>query len=613
MYSAPLKDLQFVLEQQLQASQLAQYPRHADYSPDLVVSILAEAARFASEILEPLNRSGDQAGAQWDASGAVRMPAGYREAYQRFVADGWPQLGIDTEHGGQGVPLVVATAVEEIWFGANVAFMLCPQLGRGAVEALTLAGSPALQQRFLPPMVSGEWTGTMNLTESQAGSDLAAIRTHATPQGDCYRLRGQKIFITFGEHDMAANIVHLVLARIDGAPAGVKGISLFVVPKFLGAAEAQAVGFTAPADANSTAGMVHNDVRCVSIEHKLGIHASPTCVMSYGDTQGAVGYLVGEPHHGLEYMFIMMNAARLSVGVQGIGLAERAWQQAADWARTRVQGKPVGSGATAGATIIDHPDVRRMLLRMKSSVEGMRALALYSAMQLDLARAQSAGDAGTARRLQTRGELLIPIVKGFCTEQVNVVASLAVQVHGGMGYIEETGVAQTLRDARITAIYEGTTGIQANDLLGRKLVRDGGAALRDLLQALNEMLASAPLGEAHAAALAMRAQAGESLRVLQDTAQALLQRAAQSPAEAYAVSVPFLELCGLTLGGALLVHGALLAQLSLQNGATDSAFMQGKLQTARFYVDHWLPQAMALAQIVTCGGASVMQARTELL
>ena len=613
MYTAPLKDLQFVLERQLDAKRLAQYPRFADYSPDLAASILSEAGRFASQILEPLNRSGDQTGAQRDVSGAVRVPPGFRAAYQRFVADGWPQLGVDTEHGGQGVPLVVATAVEEIWFGANVAFMLCPQLARGAIEALILAGSPELKQRFLPPMVRGEWAGTMNLTESQAGSDLAAIRTRATPQdgsrGESYRLHGQKIFITYGEHDMAANIVHLVLARIDGAPTGVKGISLFVVPKFLTLKEARAAGFTGDAGAD---GLVHNDVRCVSIEHKLGLHASPTCVMSYGDTEGAVGYLVGEAHHGLEYMFVMMNAARLSVGVQGIGLAERAWQQAVEWARTRVQGRPLGSGAGAGATIIEYPDVRRMLLSMKSAVEAMRALALYSAMQLDLALGQSASDPGAARGLQARAELLTPVVKGFCTEQVNDIVSLAIQIHGGMGYIEETGVAQTMRDARITAIYEGTTGIQANDLLGRKLLRDDGATLRELSRALTGMLASVVLDDSHAAARAMREQAVDSLRTLENAARALLGAATQSQADAYAVSVPFLKLCGLTIGGALLVHGALVAQSAMQD-SDDTAFMQGKLQTARFYADHWLPQAAALAQIVTRGGASVMQARTELL
>jgi alkylation response protein AidB-like acyl-CoA dehydrogenase len=593
MYRAPLKDLQFVLERQLRVAALGALPRFAEFSAELVEAVLGEAARFAEQVLEPLNRVGDREGARWSEQG-VQTAQGFRDAYQQFVQGGWPQLGVETRHGGQGVPLALATAAEEIWFGANVAFMLCPQLGRGAVEALLMAGSPSLQAAFLPKMVSGEWAGTMDLTEPQAGSDLAAIRTRAVPDGDHYRIFGQKIFITYGDHDLADNIIHLVLARIDGAPPGVKGISLFVVPKLL-------------PDAHGAPGSA-NDLRCVSIEHKLGIHASPTCAMSYGDHAGAIGYLVGEPNHGLEYMFVMMNSARLSVGVQGIGLAEKALQQASEWARTRVQGRPVGADPAARATIIEHPDVRRMLLAMKSSVEAMRVLALYTALQFD--RAHGGMDVAQREAARLRGELLIPVVKGWCTEQVNDVVSLGVQVHGGMGFIEETGIAQTMRDARITAIYEGTTAIQANDLLGRKLLRDGGAAFRALLQELATDIARSAADETLAPIVAASLAAIDSLRA---TGESLAHRAVELPVEAYAVAVPFLQLCGFVIGGALLTQSAAVAAVELTKPGADADFLRAKLQTARFYADHWLPQAGALARVVAGGGASVAGAQSALI
>ena len=462
-----------------------------------------------------------------------------------------------------------------------------------------MAGTPELKARFLPKMISGEWTGTMNLTEPQAGSDLAAVRTRAVPdavsKGAAWRIFGQKIFITYGEHDMSENIVHLVLARIDGAPAGVKGISLFVVPRIVLETGAR------------------NDVRCVSIEHKLGIHGSPTCVMAYGDKEGALGYLVGEANHGLEYMFVMMNSARLSVGVQGIGLAERAYQQALDWARTRVQGKPVGTarGATTEVAlpIIAHPDVKRMLLSMKSNVEAMRVLAIYAALQQDLGHALE--DVGARALAQARAELLTPIVKGWCTEQVNEVTSTAVQVHGGMGFIEETGVAQTMRDARITAIYEGTTGIQANDLIGRKLLRDGGVTMLTLIDALQAMLRADAAKNAEAQQLNHSAHV--ALELLRATTQQLIQRGATQAVEVYAVSVPYLMLCGFVFGGALLVHAANLAATELAADGDDAGFMRGKIQTATFYVSHWLPRAQSLAAVVADGAASVVGAELALL
>jgi alkylation response protein AidB-like acyl-CoA dehydrogenase len=594
MYRAPIRDLRFVLDELLGVASLAAFPRYHEFSSELAASVIDAAARFAQDVLAPINRIGDSLGASFH-DGAVQMPAQFRSAYRQLVDGGWTQLTAAPEFGGQGAPLVLAVAVEEIGFGANVAFMLCPLLARGAAEALEAVASPSLQARLLPMIVSGEWTGTMNLTEPQAGSDLAAIRARATPDGDHYRISGQKIFITYGEHDLAPNIVHLVLARIDGAAPGIKGISLFAVPKFL-------------INADGSLGQ-HNDLRCVSIEHKLGIHASPTCVMSYGDRGGAIGYLIGKPHHGLEYMFIMMNSARLSVGVQGVGLAELALQQASDWARSRIQGRPAGAAGNAAMTIGHHPDVRRMLLTMKANVEAMRALALYTALQLDRAR----GEDHEARRAGAlmRGELLIPIVKGWCTDQASELASLAVQVHGGMGFIEETGVAQTLRDVRITSIYEGTTGIQANDLVGRKLGRDRGAAmtalLSDTMRELNDMRGSdATIRSARNATI-------EAVTMLRDATEVLRQQVTETPARAYAVAVPYLHLCGRVLGGAMMARSAAIAAARLAAGDGDEKFYRAKLQTARFFAEHLLPQSLSLLRIIKSGGASVAEADPELL
>ena len=595
MYRAPVSDLRFVLEQLLDAGRLAQSPQYPDFSAELAAAVLEEADRFASQVLAPINRSGDQQGAAWTAAG-VTTPAGFREAYGKYVEGGWPQLCIDTAHGGQGAPGVLGTAVEEIWCGANIAFMLCPLLSRGAIEALVMVGAPELQQVFLPKMVTGHWSGTMNLTESQAGSDLAAIRLRAVPRDGHYLLSGQKIFITYGDQDLTENIVHLVLARIEGAPAGVKGLTLFMVPKFMPTADGQ------PGQ--------RNDVRCVSIEHKLGIHASPTCVLAYGDEGGAVGFLVGEANRGLECMFIMMNAARLSVGLQGIGLAEHARQQATEWARTRVQGRPAGASGDAPLPIIHHPDVKRMLLTMRSGIEAMRALALYASLQLDLARAlPDAAGRGAALR---RGELLIPIVKGWGTEYGTELVSLGVQVHGGMGYIEETGIAQTLRDARITTIYEGTTAIQANDLLGRKLARDGGAAMHALLEEADDELTGYRAG-ADGELTAVLAAAREALSQLRAATEALLPQLQPAPAAALAVNVPYLRLCGIVFGGWLMARAAHIAARQLQAGAADAPFMRAKLQSARFYAAQTLPLALALSRTVRTGGACVAASDVELI
>ncbi|MGH8186924.1 MAG: acyl-CoA dehydrogenase, partial [Steroidobacteraceae bacterium] len=450
------------------------------------------------------------------------------------------------------------------------------------------------QKTYLPKMVSGEWTGTMNLTEPQAGSDLAQVRTRAAPAGDHYKLFGQKIFITYGEHDWTSNIIHLVLARIDGAPAGVKGISLFIVPKFL-------------VNADGSLG-ARNDVHCLSIEHKLGIHASPTCVLAYGQKDGAVGYLIGEANRGLEHMFIMMNAARLAVGLEGYAVSERAFQQAAEWARTRVQGKPPVAATQGPATIIHHPDVKRMVLTMKSHTEAMRSLALYAAQQLDLA---DHSDARRASAAAARGALLIPIVKGWSTESGIDLASLGIQVHGGMGFIEETGAAQAYRDVRISSIYEGTTGIQANDLMNRKIARDQGAAMNALLEAAARDLET--IGSTDAAVCASKTAALDAIATLRRATATIVKFMASEPANAYAVSVPFLKLSGFALGGWLLAKSAALAERRIAGGDADRPFLTGKIASARFYAEHVLPQALAMSRVVEAGAESVVKTNADLI
>ena len=600
MYRAPLKDLHFILRELIGEAGLQACPAYADYSLDTAEAVLGEAAKFAETVLDPLYKTGDREGARWTPEG-VRAPPGFKAAYEQYAAGGWPALRAAPEHGGQGMPCVLGVAVEELWAASNLAFKLCPMLTQGAVEALEHFGTPEQKARYLPKMVSGEWTGTMNLTEPQAGSDLAAIRTRAVPEGGHYRLFGQKIFITWGDHDLTPNTIHMVLARIDGAPAGVRGISMFIVPKVL-------VGEDGELGAR-------NDLQCISIEHKLGIRGSPTCVMAYGQRDGAVGYLVGEPNRGLEYMFVMMNAARLSVGLEGYAVADRAFQQAAEWARTRVQGKPPGAPAVASAQgsplpapIIHHPDVKRMLLTMRSQVEALRATALYAALQLDLGGRHADGSVRAAAL--ARGDLLIPVVKACSTEAGIEIASLGVQVHGGMGFVEETGAAQPYRDVRITTIYEGTTAIQANDFIGRKLARDGGAAFAALLADIaRELAALDASGTAHAAAVAAaRDAARESVAALAAAGRSVLEAWAQGPERALAVAVPLLRMTGHVLGGWLLAKSAAIAARQLAAGAADKAFLEGKVASARFYAAHVLPQAHALGRVVTDGAASVLDA-----
>jgi alkylation response protein AidB-like acyl-CoA dehydrogenase len=581
-YIAPLKDMRFVLNELAGLSEVAKLPGYEEATPDTVDAILEEAARFASGVLDPLNRSGDQEGSKW-SDGEVRTPKGFRDAYRQFAESGWNALPFEPDWGGQGLPKLVATPVDEMWTSANMSFSLCPLLTQGAVHALALRGSEALQRTYIPKMVAGEWTGTMNLTEPQAGSDLALVKTKAVRNGDHYRISGQKIFITYGEHDLTKQIVHLVLARTPEAPEGTKGISLFVVPKFLLMPDGS-LG-------------ERNSARCASLEHKLGIHASPTAVMIY---ENAVGYLVGEENRGLDTMFIMMNAARFGVGLEGVAIAERAFQRALAFSKERLQGRDLAAGGKT-VPIIRHPDVRRMLMLMKSQTEAMRSLAYVVAAALDFASRDP--DAERRKRHQAFVDLMIPIVKGWSTETGIEIASLGVQVHGGMGFVEETGAAQYLRDARITTIYEGTTGIQAMDLVGRKIAREGGATAKAWLGELKAFDAElARSGNADIQSL--RAQLAAGAQALGDCVQFIVSE--KNPLAAFAGAVPFLKLAGIVAGGWQMARAAVISERKVAEGTGESSFLKAKIATARFYGDHVLVQAPGLRDTVVKGAAGVM-------
>src|SRR5688500_6222311 len=555
--------MRFVLNELAGLAEVATLAGHEDASADPGDAILEEASKFASEVLDPINFSGDREGSKF-TDGEVRTPKGFRDAYRKFCEGGWNALPFEAEWGGQGLPRLVSTPVQEMWKSSNMSFSLCPLLTQGAIEALLLRGSEPLKQAYLPNMVEGKWTGTMNLTEPQAGSDLSLVRTRAEREGNHYRISGQKIFITYGEHDLAENIVHLVLARTPDAPEGVKGISLFIVPKFI------------PGN-DGTPGK-RNSAKCASIEHKLGIHASPTAVMVYDK---AVGCLVGEEKRGLEYMFIMMNAARFAVGLEGVAIAERAFQRALAFAKERVQGRDlVGGGGSV--PIIRHPDVRRMLMLMKSQAEAMRALAYTTAAAMDVAsKTQS-------KTAQAFVDLMIPVVKGWCTETGIEIASLGVQVHGGMGFVEETGAAQYLRDARITTIYEGTTGIQATDLVGRKIAREGGATAKAWIASLKALDARLAAPELQG----LRRQLAGGVQAISDCVDFIV--AENNPLSPLAGAVPFLKLMGIVAGGWQMARAALLCKKNLAAGKGDRSFLEAKLATARFYGDHVLVQAPSL-------------------
>jgi 3-(methylthio)propanoyl-CoA dehydrogenase len=572
-YAAPLKDMRFVLNELAGLGEVAKLPGYEEATPDVVDAILEEASKFSTEILDPINYSGDQEGSVWK-DGAVATPKGFKQAYQQYVQGGWGALPFAPESGGQGLPKLVATAVEEMLTASNMSFSLCPLLTQGAIHALELCGSDELKRAYLGKMIQGTWTGTMNLTEPQAGSDLALVKTKATRSGNHYLISGQKIFITYGEHDMAENILHLVLARTPDAPEGVKGISLFLVPKFLPKPDGS------PGE--------RNGARCASIEHKLGIHASPTAVMVFDQ---ALGYLVGEENKGLSYMFIMMNAARFSVGLEGVAIAERAFQRALAFARERLQGKDLAGGGQT-VPIIRHPDVRRMLMLMKSQTEAMRALAYTTAAALDFSHKTK------DKQHQAFVDLMIPVVKGWCTETGIEVASLGVQVHGGMGFIEETGAAQYLRDARITTIYEGTTGIQAMDLVGRKIARDGGATAKAWIaevKKLDQTLAGQP---------SIRQNLMAGVQAVSDCVDFIV--AEKNPNTVFAGAVPFLKLMGIVAGGWQMARAALISEKLLSSKEKDASFLNAKIATARFYAEHVLVQAPSLRDTVVKGGAGVM-------
>ena len=582
-YAAPVRDMSFVIEELIGLETINTLPGLDWVTGDLVRAVLTEAGKFGAEVLAPLNRVGDMQGCELK-NGVVTTPDGFADAYRQFAAGGWNGLIATPEYGGQGMPWLVTTALGEIWESANLAFSLCPMLTQSGIWALSIHGSPELKDTWLPKLVSGEWAGTMNLTEPHAGSDVGALRTRAVREGDRYRITGQKIFITWGEHDMAENIVHMVLARIDGAPEGTRGVSLFIVPKY-------------PVNPDGSLGP-RNDLRCAALEHKLGIHASPTAVMSYGDDGGAIGYLLGQENRGMEYMFTMMNNARLGVGREGLAMAERAFQQARDYAAGRVQGRSVDDPAAGPVAIVDHPDVQRMLMTMKAEIEAMRALTYSVAAELDIARRHD--DPETRARRQARVDLLVPVVKAWCSDTGVAVTSEAVQVHGGAGFIEETGAAQHYRDSRITPIYEGTNGIQALDLVRRKILGDRGAALDELMA---EMGALARSGGSTATAPILDALAGGLAELREATDWLLADRPARASA---AAATPYLALLGTVAGGYLLARSAIIADSRAAAADADDPFYRSKVETARFYAECVLPRAASLKH-AAIGGAELLR------
>ncbi len=592
-YRAPVKDMMFAMTELAQLDTVAQLPGFEDAGPDTAAAVLEECARLNEGVIAPLNWEGDKA-PSFLKDGSVTTTAGFKDAFRQFAEGGWQGLQHPTAYGGQGLPKTIGAACGEILNSANLSFALCPLLTDGAIEALLTAGTPEQQATYIPKMVDGTWTGTMNLTEPQAGSDLSLVRTRAEPQPDgSYKIFGTKIYITYGEHDMAENIVHLVLARVQGAPEGVKGISLFIVPKFM-------------VNADGSLG-ARNDVHCVSIEHKLGIKASPTAVLQYGDNGGAIGYLVGQENRGLEYMFIMMNAARFAVGVQGIAISERAYQKAVQYARDRVQSRPVDGSLNTAAPIIHHPDVKRMLLTMRAVTEGCRSMALVAAAAYDAAHAHP--DAAVRAQNQAFYEFMVPLVKGYSTEMSLEVTSMGVQVHGGMGFIEETGAAQYYRDAKILTIYEGTTAIQANDLVGRKTARDGGAGARGIaaqIEATERELAAC----ASVNARAMLVRLAAARKAFVDVVDFVVAQSKGNPNAVFAGSVPYLMLAGNLMAGWQMARSLVVAESKLAAGE-DAEFMKAKIATCRVYADHVLSRAPGLRDAIVEGSEGVTSMALE--
>jgi alkylation response protein AidB-like acyl-CoA dehydrogenase len=590
-YVPPLRDIRFVLEQLVDLDGLSKLETYAHADPYTVLGVIEESGRFMAEVIAPLNPVGDAVGCTLDSDGNVTTPPGFKEAYRQYVEAGWGAVPFPGEFGGGGFPWLVAVVMQEMMASASMSFSLCPLLTQGAIDMLAQHGSPAQQATYVEKMVTGEWAGTMNLTEPQAGSDLGAVRAKAVPADDgTWRISGQKIFITFGEHDLAGNIIHLVLARVPDAPPGTRGISCFIVPKYL-------------VNDDGSLG-ARNDLRCVSIEHKLGIHASPTCVMSYGDAGGAVGYLIGEANQGMRYMFTMMNTARLSVGLQGLSIAERAYQDALRYAQERKQRRAIGTRAGESSAIVQHPDVRRMLLTMKAYLEAMRALLYTNAVSIDLARHHHDRAEREARRELV--DLLTPISKAWCTDLGVELASVGLQVHGGMGFVEETGVAQYLRDSRISPIYEGTNGIQAIDLVMRKVPMRSGGVVADLLAQMEALGPELDAAGQELAAIGPALASGVS--VLREATDWILSRGPAEPNDALAGATPYLRLSGLVIGGWLMARAALTASRLLRTaGGADATFLLAKIDTARFYAMQLLPQAAGLLPAVTAGAGPLFQ------
>ena len=590
VYAAPIKDMQFVLYVIAGMRKVQQLEGYEETSQDIVNAILEEASRLAEQQIAPLNASADQSGASL-VDGAVKPSPGFKDAYKSYVEGGWGSLSYDSEYGGQGLPNLLAATVEEMWHSASLAFALCPMLTASAVSALSKHGSDKLKSVYLEKLICGEWTGTMQLTEPQAGTDLAAIKTRAVKQPGkdgqtLYRLYGQKIFITWGDHDMSGNILHFVLARVDDGPAGIRGLSLFLVPKYC-------------LDENGGPS-IRNDTYPLSLEHKLGIHGSPTCIMGFGDKEGALGYLVGEENHGINCMFTMMNKARLAVGLQGLAVSERAYQQAKAYARDRVQGSTPEGGKIR---IVEYPDVRRMLMLMKSQTEAMRAMVYVAAAEMDFSK--KTADPVQRERAQTRLDLLIPVVKGWCTETSLEITSLNVQVHGGMGFIEETGAAQHYRDARILTIYEGTTGIQSGDFVKRKLLRDKGTAMTLLLDEIEST--ESELANASENLQMIGQKLSEARLAMRETLDHLLDKAATDPNHSGAASVNMLMLAGITVAGWLMGKAALEAHKKIhQDAAADFSFLQAKIQTSHFFAAHVIPRIEAYRSIALIGSEVVM-------
>ena len=593
MYNAPIKDIRFVFQHLVNRAKLQDITGHDALSEELADAIFDEAAKFAADIIAPTNRDGDTKGAKRQDDGSVITPPGFREAYAAMGEQGWTAMDASEEYGGQNMPMTVSSFVHEMWQSANMAFALCHLLTQGQIYALEKYASSEQKANFIPAMAEGRWTGTMNLTEPQAGSDLAAIRSMAIPEGNHYRITGQKIYITYGEHDMAENIVHLLLARTPNAPAGSKGISVFIVPKYL-------------INADGSLGEA-NDITCVSIEKKLGIKGSPTAVLQYGDNGGAIGYLVGKEHQGLEIMFAMMNHARFTVGMQGLAISERAYQQAVSYAVDRRQGTPLGG--EEGDTIIGHPDVLRLLASMRADIMAMRGLVGIGAAAMDMAAHDDSPE------IQNRLGLLVPIIKGWLTEHSQNVTSAAVQIHGGMGFIEETGVAQHYRDARILPIYEGTTAIQANDLVFRKTIRDGGGAVTDLLNEINQDMMSIRDDDTDPALGSIQTLASRMMTAVETTRKVVdhLLASANSPRRGAANGHHYLVLLGVLTGGWQMVRGAAIAQDVIKAEGSDKPFLEARKAMARLFITQRLPQIDALAETIMTGDEAVLEISSDWL